>query len=804
MAPGTWRRDVDVGESVLNAWRVVGAAFLLTGILSATGCLDRGVFRCQENRDCGPNGLCESTKACSFTETNGCQSGRRYGSHADPSLAGRCVDDACPANPVLKVRGGGAHACVVRQNGDVACWGDGKDGQLGDETTLSRSSVALVKGLGGAVDVVLGSRHTCALLQDGSVWCWGANESAQLGVEPAAAGRPTQVPGLTGVKAIAAGGAFTCAVPADGSVVCWGSTVDGQVETTPQPVLSLANIRALAARERHACALTEDGLVFCWGSNEQGELGDGTRISRREPMLVALPGAYPIAEIALGAAHTCALAAAGPLWCWGANQVGELGDGTDTIHLLPTTVSLSSVRDVAAAGHHTCASEGTGTVWCWGANQSGQLGEGTTSNINVPVPVTGIEDAADVTAGEGFACARRRDGTVWCWGDNRLGQLGNGTPIERLTPVRVSNLDRSLSVTAGAAHTCALRPASDGSTTTVCWGDNQAGQIGDGTRLDRPTPVPLKINLNALEVVAGALHTCLRGGDRSVWCWGRGGAGQLGISSMVDVPVPAGVPDLAGASRIAAGRTHTCALLQDVAWCWGANDQGQLGDGTNLGRAAPAAVPGPADIEELATGGAHTCARHADGTVTCWGRGTEGQLGDNQKSTSATPVPVSDLTNVVAIAAGGQHTCAVLGDQDQTVRCWGAGTLGQLGWEARVGHEIPSKVMNITRAVGIAAGENHACVRISPDGRPETPGSILCWGDNSGGQLGNGTHDTGWAPTAPVSIDNAIAVTAGGAHTCAIKSDQSVSCWGSDSAGQLGDGAILQHPTAKPTQISCP
>jgi alpha-tubulin suppressor-like RCC1 family protein len=790
--------------------------------------LERGAFECKRSLDCGPGGFCESTGACSFeVATKECPSGRRYTIYSTGALSGRCVDDVCPANPVVRVRGGLAHACLVRRSGQVACWGAGNDGQLGDGTILSRSIVQAIPEatLGVASDIATGDRHTCSLLADGSVWCWGANDSGQLGngtmsLEPNPT--PARVEGLADTIAIAAGAAFTCAIHAPGHVDCWGRNADGELgiggdpapRPVPQAIPGLANVRAIAARDRHACALTVDGLVSCWGSNQRGELGDGTRISRGEPSPVMLVSNPDIVAIAAGAAHTCALGAGGLLSCWGANQLGELGDGTDEDNPFPPTVpSPTSFRDIAAAGHHSCARRDDGTVWCWGANHTGQLGEGTTSNIGVPVPVTGVDDAADVTAGESFSCAQRHDGTVLCWGDDRSGQLGTGANIESLQPAAVLTLTGTLSITAGGAHTCAVRPVTTPSRhETVCWGDNQAGQIGDGTRLDRSTPVPLKIALDAEEVVAGSLHSCLRDHVGSVWCWGRGGQGQLGTSTLIDVVVPVAVAGVGGATRISAGKAHSCSVQGTTISCWGANEDGQLGDGTNTGRSMPATVTGAGDILEVALGGAHTCARRRDGTVTCWGRGSEGQLGHGDLESRSTPVIVANLADavgpnletVVGLAAGDRHTCAVLGDG--RVACWGQGSDGQLGWGTSIQHEIPVRVMGLTGAVEIAAGDNHSCARTSADGRVETPGAVFCWGDNRAGQLGDGRNRLRESAPVPAVISAAAtAIAAGGAHTCAVLApDHGVVCWGSNNAGQLGDGTALQILTARSTHISCP
>ena len=345
----------------------------------------------------------------------------------------------------------------------------------------------------------------------------------------------------------------------------------------------------------------------------------------------------------------------------------------------------------------------------------------------------------------------------------------------------------------------------------MCWGDNQAGEIGDGTRIDRATPVPLKISLDAREVTAGSLHTCLRGGDGSVWCWGRGGSGQLGTATLIDFVVPIALQGINDTTRIAAGGAHTCALQQSTVLCWGANDNGQLGDGTTIGRSTPAPVAGAGDAVGLALGGQHTCVRRTDGTVTCWGRGNDGQLGDQSPAGSPTPVVVANLasavgpnlTNVIDLAAGNRHTCAVLANGKAA--CWGAGATGQLGWGSLSGHAIPVEVMGLNDpAVQITAGDNHTCARTSPDGRPETAGSVFCWGDNQAGQLGDGTRVQKTLPPNIAVLDRALAVVAGGAHTCALLSDHSVACWGSDGAGQLGEGAALQVPTAQPIRIACP
>jgi len=412
-----------------------------------------------------------------------------------------------------------------------------------------------------------------------------------------------------------------------------------------------------------------------------------------------------------------------------------------------------------------------------------------------------------VAAGDSFSCARRKDGTVACWGDNRQGQLGTGAEIRRLSPNPVAGFTDVQSLSAAGDHTCARkRGGAIGTFETWCWGHNQAGELGDSTRVDRPSPTPLKVTLDASAVAAGPSHSCLLGIDGRVWCWGRGGSGQLGTSTLIDRLVPTAVPGLADATAIAAGGAHTCAIKGGVVACWGADDRGQLGLGDNTGtnQSHPLDVPGINDAFAVSLGEAHTCVLRADETVTCWGNNDAGQLGNDVVLGSATPMAVANLSGVVGLAAGARHTCAV--NQAGIVSCWGAGTDGQLGWTGLLGdHKAPAPVSSLpAAAVEVTAGDRHTCARLASDRGPETPGRVFCWGNNSKGQLGDNTQAPHPVPSTVPVVTDALAIAAGKAHTCALKQDHTLVCWGSDDAGQLGEGAPLQISVPQHTPISCP
>ncbi|WP_018801849.1 Ig-like domain repeat protein [Salinispora arenicola] len=368
---------------------------------------------------------------------------------------------------------------AVAQNGpspsavaaDTAlAWGDNASGQLGDGSTADSSMpVAVSLPAGVTVTAVAGgSTHNLALTSAGAVLAWGSNSSGQLG--------------------------------------------DGTTTNRRTPVAvslpSGVTVTAVAAGAAFSLALTSAGTILAWGDNTIGQLGDGTTIDSPTPVVVSLPTGVTATAVAGGATHSLAVTSAGTVLAWGANAVGQLGDGTTTPSRTPVNVSLPSgvtVTAVAGGDAHSLALTSAGDVLAWGSNSSGQLGDGTTSNRRTPVAVG--TTATAVAAGIAFSLALTSAGDVLAWGSNSSGQLGDGTTTNRRTPVAVS-LPGGTTVTAlagGDAHGLAV--ASGGA--TIAWGDNSFGQLGDGTSTDRATPVPVSLPAGATvtTVAAGAAHS---------------------------------------------------------------------------------------------------------------------------------------------------------------------------------------------------------------------------------------------------------------------------------------------------------
>ena len=365
----------------------------------------------------------------------------------------------------LQVAAGRDYTCAVF-GGSVHCWGYNEEGQLGDGTLSGRTTPTVVAGISDAAAVAAAhgedSGHACAVLGNGGVRCWGNNLGGQLGDGTRVTRTtPTTVNGIGNAAAISAGDFHTCAVLKNGRVSCWGANDYGQLgdgsltdRTTPVTVNGISAAVAVATGADHSCAALASGGVLCQGGNESGQLGDGTTDDREEP--TAATGVSNAVAVAAGAFYTCAVLGNGGVSCWGYNESGQLGNGTADFNPYSTPAAIASISNavaVAAGASHACAVLANGGVSCWGHNDHGQLGDGTQTRSTTPVEVVSISNAVDVTAGSSHTCAVLADGTMRCWGRGEEGQLGTGAvPAFHLTPTAVVLQLRALALGAPRDH----------------------------------------------------------------------------------------------------------------------------------------------------------------------------------------------------------------------------------------------------------------------------------------------------------------------------------------------------------------
>ena len=568
-------------------------------------------------------------QSCAVTIYGGvrCWGGNKYGQLGDGTSQDKRIPAAVAGltpNP-RDVAVGWNHACAVEGDGGLVCWGWNYYGELGDGTKASRTVPAGVYGLAAGVrSVGLGWTHSCAVTETGAVECWGRNEFGQLGD---GSNIDSQVPipaaGLGGRGIPLSDTATRTATPMDPTAT---KTSAGMVKPTatktsagavtptvtrtaaaPTPTTSRLPMifSDVSSGNDFNCALVESTRVFCWGAGESGQLGNGTKSDSPVPAEVEGLGEDPILSLEAGQSHACVITARGLMKCWGANDHGQLGDGTTVDSTVPVTASVigEDVIAMALGADFTCVRTGKeNKAKCWGGNGHGQLGNGKTEDSRTPVEVKGLQaDVNFLSAGAFSVCANTFWHEVYCWGENASGQLGDGTDAERHSAVAVKGLGLNFDLmSVGINHVCGL----SGTGEVQCWGGNHSGQLGDGTTVNRYTAVYVRKMLRAVVVQSGDAVSCALTDLFEVKCWGSAetrvmgrpdcqDAGPLCREPVTVAPFPGRIIGLSVGNRHACAETETGGF-----YCWGINTHGQLGDGTKEDSFIPAAVRGFEGAEE--------------------------------------------------------------------------------------------------------------------------------------------------------------------------------------------------------------
>jgi len=446
---------------------------------------------------------------------------------------------------------------------------------------------------------------------------------------------------------------------------CDGANLDSQT------CMSLGYYDGILACQNDCAAFDESGCIGRCGDGdvwvEDGEECDDGNIDDEDGCLstclrspgwtcYSSPGqpstCIQVIGISGGLYHSCAVLADGTIRCWGRNNFGQLGDGTNTDALRPVEVSgISGAVSVDCGWQHTCAVLSDGTVKCWGENTTGQLGDGTTNHSLLPISVPGLTQVVQVSLGAAHTCALSSDGTAKCWGINNVGQLGStsidltlctigATPYNcSRSPIDVTGLTGATALEVGGAHACALVSGQ-----VKCWGENLHGALGNGNNTNSFSPVFVKepggANLAGITAIgSGWGHSCASSGQL-VRCWGRNDSYQLGDGTQTSRNfASAGLSLQAGS--VSLGHQFSCAVLSSGISCWGANNVGQIGTGlAGSSISVPTPVTNVLTINGIGSGSNGSCIIKTSGDTFCWGDNLYGQIGNNSTTTSAAPVPV--------------------------------------------------------------------------------------------------------------------------------------------------------------------
>jgi alpha-tubulin suppressor-like RCC1 family protein len=375
-----------------------------------------------------------------------------------------------------------------------------------------------------------------------------------------------------------------------------------ELAVAPLPALDFVAVEASGTLgDDRSCALTADGSAYCWGGGNH-TLGNGygfPAAQRNFPSPVAVQGGIQFEALALGPGYSCGLALGGDAYCWGNEEDGRLGAGSQARQVPnPAQVQESRpFRHIAVGSSHGCGLTDTGELSCWGDNGHGQFAATAPAQTNTPAPGAEGYTFKTIDAGGEFTCGLTTDDRVFCWGLGPTGQLGNGAFTTRPYPVEVEGDLRFKALTVGFAHACALTLIGE----AYCWGAGQLGQLGTGNSTGSGSPRLVLGQRTYASIGAGQDHTCASTFDGETFCWGLADNGRLGFrgdtSCLPHTESCKKEPVVVGGglkfATLSAGGAHTCGMtLIGEAYCWGANGLGQLGNGTLEDSELPVRVAG--------------------------------------------------------------------------------------------------------------------------------------------------------------------------------------------------------------------
>ncbi|HET9425169.1 MAG TPA: hypothetical protein VFO55_07355 [Gemmatimonadaceae bacterium] len=376
-------------------------------------------------------------------------------------------------------------------------------------------------------------------------------------------------------RRLSVGEATACALDRDGGVFCWGRNAQyleygvspGDVPPSSTPVaVPIPRLTALGGGvSQHMCGLLPTGGAVCWGRGGRGQMGNGAAgFTGNPPTSVQSNAEWT--SIGVGRLTACAVATTGEGFCWGLNQLGELGDSSlvyGEAQTAPNKVSGGiTFASVVPGWLHTCGISTAGALYCWGSNSSGQLGIGSSDSDPHPRPllVPFAQPVRKVSLSARSTCAITADDRAWCWGYNGVGQLGDGTSNQRLEPTPVGAEVKFTDIAMSSGFADGMQPA-----------------------ITPPSGL----------AQGGVAHTCAVSTARTVYCWGWNGAGQLGIGTTISQPLPTVVSGASGVGSVALGGAYSCAITDSDLLCWGSNYTGQLGNGTYVDSPVPVRVAFP-------------------------------------------------------------------------------------------------------------------------------------------------------------------------------------------------------------------
>ncbi len=556
--------------------------------------------------------------------------------------------------------------------------------------------------------------------------------------------------------------------------------------------------------------------ITCWGTGSGGQMGNGQGVDSLPSQVVMPDGMTSFSQVSTNTTLSCGIANTGNLYCWGAGDSGQIGNGTNDSVNVPTQVimpnGITSFNMVSANTNFSCAIANRGNIYCWGGAGAGQIGNGANAGVNIPTSVimpNGVESFTKVSTNTQFSCAIANNGKVYCWGTGNHSQIGNGANTNVNTPTSVvmpSGVESFTAISTSGDFSCGI--ANTGS--LYCWGYGPQGQLGTGNvpSANVPTSVTIPNGVASFTVIStNANFSCAIANTGTLYCWGKGTSGQIGNGSNSNVNVPTAVTMPNGVTSFTAVSTNinfSCALANTgKVYCWGLGTGGQIGNGADSNVNVPTAVTMPNSVTSftaVSTNSNFSCALANTNNIYCWGNGGAGQIGNGITKSVNIPTAITvprSVSSFNLLATNSNFSCA--GANNGKLYCWGNGSY--LGRGAQI-YNTPTNLVfppGVNSFNQVVTNGNFSCALANN-------GQIYCWGlisdSDTGfvGSIGNSTDSSANLPT-QVTVPNGVTsfsqLSTNSNFSCALASNGNAYCWGYGGNGQIGNGdnANVNMPT---------
>jgi alpha-tubulin suppressor-like RCC1 family protein len=702
---------------------------------------------------------------------------------------------------------------AIKSDGTLWTWGYNNQGNLGNSTWGTADQYLYFPTPFTDRQYSDFSYGTAAyFISNGALYACGNNNYYEVGDGTTVwRSSPVQIGTQTDWSKVSAGSQFGLAIKTDGTLWSWGieaGLVQGPEVTNlantvsfSSPVLIPITFGSLPEGVSYfnALALSINNYMFAWGRNSEYECGDGTLTKVTAPKMI---GTLTWSQTSSGNYHSLAIGSDNTLWAWGYNNSGQLGLNDTDSRSFPVQVGTLSDYSKIAGGRTTSYFIRSGQLWATGANNLGQLGDGTTTNRSSPVQIGTLNNWSQVFATEDWTTfAIKTDGTLWAWGSNNYGQIGDNTSTNRSSPVQIGTLTTWATVSNGGYSALAVK--NDG--TLWAWGYNGSGQLGDGTITSKSSPVQIGTLTNWSRAYLGTSHAVAVKTDGTIWSWGGGSYGQLGTGSTVARSSPVQIGTLTNWTQAVASNLRSF-FLNTSGEVWGCGDNVVSTAGgpyPGLGLSGGFFAPVPLQVgtdntwADISAGQRHSLLRKNDKSLWSAGGNQYGQLGQGDTVSNYRLRQVGTLTNWDKLAASGGASgsdgSSFAIKDDNTLWSWGMNTNGVLGLGDTTDRSSPVQIGTLSnwskiKLASDAAGAINAI---------KTDGTLWAWGRNSDGQLGLNDTTSRSSPVQVGTLTDWAYAFGAYQNSYFVKTDNTL--WAVGKYYQLGDGTTVDK--SSPVQI---